>query len=183
MSWKQLSCPVLLCLWLVTFISLIKFGALSLAVCFCQSAYVWTASENPSFHIFLTSELRVGGRGCVSQESNIHTHSSQWLARCVEVRRWEGTAAVNWLFTLLLSAAAQPSLLEITFILRSFVVMTLDVTCSNPAGGLSCHLSPLSLSDNGIKWPKNNSIIIFKKRNYNYIILNCLFPIMLQWEI
>lgn len=87
MSWKQLSCPVLLCLWLVTFISLIKFGALSLAVCFCQSAYFWTASENPSFHIFLTSELRVGGRGCVSQESNIHTHSSQWLARCVEVRR------------------------------------------------------------------------------------------------
>lgn len=134
-----------------------------MAVCFCQSAYVWTASENPSFHIFLTSELRVGGKGCVSQESNIHTHSSQWLARCVEVRRWEGTAAVNWLFTLLLSAAAQPSLLEITFILRSFVVMTLDVTCSNPAGDLSCHLSPLSLCDNGIKWPKNNSIIIFKK--------------------
>lgn len=118
-------------------------------------------------HIFehlKTSYIRIEkgwGWGSHTNLTFTPTPRSQWLA----VRRCGGEKAQQlyggfspWFSRV----AAHPCLLEITFILCSFEVVTLDVSCSSPAGDFSCHLSAIS-SDNGVKWPPNSCPTMKKK--------------------
>lgn len=68
MSWKQLSCPVLLCLWLVTFISFFKFGSMFLSKCLCLNS-IWKPLLP---HL---SDIRIEGRGeglCLTRIQHSH---------------------------------------------------------------------------------------------------------------
>lgn len=130
------------------------------SLCFCQSAYVWTASQN----FWHQNWKGVGGGGWGGSHMTLTftpTPHSQWLAvrRCGGEKApqlYEGFSPCFW------REAAHPCLLEITFILCSSEVVTLDVSCSSPAGDFSCHLSTIS-SDKGVKWPPNSCPMMKKK--------------------